>query len=96
MVPVFIGGALRWLLERRASSSEAASQRVERGVLLGSGLVGGEGLIGVGIAAAAFIQGRAPKLVGYEWLGGAAPWLSFAAFIALVAVYGRACVRVVR
>jgi putative OPT family oligopeptide transporter len=52
MVPVFLGGALRWVLERRAVGGAERAARSERGVLLGSGLVGGEGLMGVLIAAA--------------------------------------------
>ena len=42
----------------------------ERGVLLGSGFVGGEGLLGVGIAAVAFMQNRKPEGIGTDWLGG--------------------------
>lgn len=51
MVPVFLGGLLRWGIERRAGSDEDKASRKERGILLGSGLVGGEGLMGVLIAA---------------------------------------------
>ena len=50
MVPVFLGGLLRWRIERRAGSDEDKATRKERGVLFGSGLVGGEGLMGVLIA----------------------------------------------
>ncbi len=76
MVPVFLGGLLRWGLERRATSSEDRSERRERGVLLGSGLVGGEGLLGVAIAGVVFYQSvrvgageksPLPLEVGYEW-----------------------------
>ncbi len=59
MVPVFLGGVLRKYLEKGARSPAEADERREQGVLFGSGLVGGEGLMGVGIAAAAFIQGGA-------------------------------------
>jgi len=38
-------------------------------VLLGSGFVGGEGLLGVAIAGAAFIQGARPAGLGTGWLG---------------------------
>ena len=50
MVPVFLGGVLRHFLEKSADSKEEAEARRERGVLLGSGLVGGEGLMGVIVA----------------------------------------------
>ncbi len=56
MVPVFLGGALRWVMERRAASKEEKAARRENGVLFGSGLVGGEGLFGVVIAAVVFVQ----------------------------------------
>jgi putative OPT family oligopeptide transporter len=56
MVPVFLGGMLRWFMERRAASEEAKVRRRENGVLFGSGLVGGEGLMGVLIAAAVGYQ----------------------------------------
>jgi putative OPT family oligopeptide transporter len=56
MVPVFLGGALRWLVQRRAKTAEEKNKRRERGVLFGSGLVGGEGLLGVAIAGVVFYQ----------------------------------------
>jgi putative OPT family oligopeptide transporter len=69
MTPVFIGGLLRGIFERRAKSESEASNYRERGILLGSGFVGGEGLLGVGIAAVAFAQNRKPEGIGTEWLG---------------------------
>lgn len=69
MTPVFLGGMLRWWLERRAPDKETREARRERGVLLGSGFVGGEGLLGVGIAAVAFIAGTKPAGIGTGWLG---------------------------
>ena len=63
--------------------------RRERGVLLGRGFVGGEGLLGVGIAAVAFMQNRKPDGIGTGWLGE--PWVAelvgLAAFAALVAYF---------
>ena len=40
-----------------------------RGVLLGSGFVDGEGLLGVGIALVAVAKSRRPDAIGTEWLG---------------------------
>ena len=91
MVPVFFGGLLRMYLERTAVSPEAATERRERGILFGSGLVGGEGLLGVGIAAAAVIQKSAPAGFGFEWAGSAAPWVALLAFILLVVGFARSC-----
>ncbi len=69
MTPVFLGGLLRLWMERRAADRNEAADRRERGVLLGSGFVGGEGLLGVGIAAVAFVQGVKPAGFGTGWLG---------------------------
>jgi putative OPT family oligopeptide transporter len=81
MVPVFLGGGLRWLMERRAANAEERNSRRENGVLFGSGLVGGEGLMGVLVAGAVGYQtwrvntGRipaeegthAPLEIGTDW-----------------------------
>jgi putative OPT family oligopeptide transporter len=93
MVPVILGGLLRYQSEQRAPNTEIASLRRERGVLFGSGLVGGEGLLGVGIAAVAVIQRRAPAGVGYAWAGVWAPLLGFLAFAALAVFFWRTVVR---
>ncbi|MCP4246421.1 MAG: oligopeptide transporter, OPT family [bacterium] len=83
MVPVFLGGLLRWWLERRAASPEERSERRERGVLFGSGLVGGEGLLGVAIAGVVVAQSVGakpgdklplPGEVGYTWAERLAEW----------------------
>lgn len=79
MVPVFLGGLLRWWVGRTAPDAEAREARVQRGVLFGSGLVGGEGILGVGIAVAALTTGSAPAGIGPDWAGPLAPWLALAA-----------------
>jgi putative OPT family oligopeptide transporter len=70
MTPIFLGGLIRWWAERSARQADEAGERRERGILLGSGFVGGEGLLGVGIAGAAFVLGRRPLGLGTDWLGG--------------------------
>jgi putative OPT family oligopeptide transporter len=87
MTPIFVGGLLRWWAERSAKGGDEANERRERGILLGSGFVGGEGLLGVGIAGAAFVLGRRPLGIGTGWLGGDTAamlvgLLSFSAFAA--------------
>jgi len=69
MTPLFLGGLLRGLFERTAAAPGDAASYRERGILLSSGFVGGEGLLGVGIAAVAFISGSKPAGVGTGWLG---------------------------
>ena len=85
MVPVFLGGALRWAANRGSGGTEAR----ERGVLFGSGLVGGEGILGVGLAVAAGVLGRAPEGLGPDWAGAAAPWVGLAAFLLLAGLFWR-------
>lgn len=92
MVPVFLGGMLRWWLEKRAKNKEDAEERRERGILFGSGLVGGEGLLGVATAGAtvwAISNGRAPWAgVGPEWAGALAPLVALAALGILALIFG--------
>jgi putative OPT family oligopeptide transporter len=83
MTPVFLGGLLRWVLTRRQGET-AAEARTERGVLMGSGFVGGEGLLGVGLAGAAFVLGHRPEGVGHAWAGDAGSWLLGAAAFGLL------------
>ena len=92
MFPVFLGGLLRMILERKAVTEEGRIARRDRGILLGSGLVGGEGLIGVLIAGAAgyaVSRGREPWSLGYEWAGAAAGWLALVLFVALIVFFWR-------
>ncbi len=88
MVPVFLGGLLRWWMERRASSNQDRQERRESGILFGSGLVGGEGLLGVAIAGVVVVQSVGtppgekmplPGEVGYGWAERLAEWIGFGA-----------------
>ncbi len=83
MTPVFLGGLLRWVLTR-GQAEDTAEARTERGVLMGSGFVGGEGLLGVGLAGVAFVLGRKPEGIGHAWAGDAGAWLLGAAAFALL------------
>ncbi len=69
MTPIFIGGLIRHYFEKKTKDQNQLEERRERGVLLGSGFVGGEGLLGVGIAAVAFIQSKKPDGIGTGWAG---------------------------
>lgn len=83
MTPIFLGGLLRWLMTRNQPAAEAES-RIDRGVLLGSGFVGGEGLLGVALAGAAFALGHKPEGLGYAWAGDAGGRLLGATAFALL------------
>jgi len=89
MVPVFLGGLLRMFTEKRATSKEETEERRERGVLFGSGLVGGEGLFGVCIAGYAAYTATSPEGIGYEWAGSFAPLGAAVVFLGLIAYFWR-------
>jgi putative OPT family oligopeptide transporter len=86
MTPIFVGGLLRWLLTRRQDAAPAEA-RTGRGVLLGSGFVGGEGLLGVGLAGAAFMLGRKPDGFGHAWAGDTGAWAMGAGAFAILTVW---------
>ena len=63
--PMMIGGIVRWALEKKKNMTEKAKKdMVENGVLYCSGLIAGEGLVGILLAVFALI----PKS-GYDNLG---------------------------
>jgi len=63
MGAVFLGGMMRYLLTRNRTPEEAERRR-ERGVLFGSGLVGGGGLTGVVLALWVAARGG-ERIVGF-------------------------------
>ncbi len=91
MTPIFVGGLIRLWMERTAKDDATAADRRERGVLLGSGFVGGEGLLGVGIALVAVAKSRRPDGIGTEWLGSepVAMLVGAAAFAVFIAWFFR-------
>lgn len=48
--PIMLGGIIRGILEKTEKSEETLKQRVEKGVLYSSGLIAGEGIMGILIA----------------------------------------------
>lgn len=89
MMTVFLGGLLRYIMEKTSKTDEEKDSRRENGILLGSGFVGGEGLLGVAIAGVAFYYGRAPRGISDEWAGAFAPILGLAAFGLLAYIFVR-------
>ena len=55
--PIFIGGLIRWFIENRksAKSEEEKKEAADNGVLYCSGMIAGEGLIGILLAVFAVI-----------------------------------------
>jgi uncharacterized oligopeptide transporter (OPT) family protein len=107
--PMFIGGAIRWLVERHMRSGDRSIAEVESGpgVLFSSGLIAGGAIAGITIAAiAAILVSRAEAaqipaaeylahLVGLQGaLGGFAT--SSVAALCMFALLGAALYRVAR
>ena len=74
MTPLFLGGLLRHTVDRKyGSDKDDVSKGKDQGILLSSGLIAGEGLMGVVIAVVAVILSRSPKflVVPYPaaWMG---------------------------
>jgi len=84
MTPVFVGGCLRAYVEWRAKSAgEDAKAQTDRGVLMGSGLIAGEGLTGVAIALWAFLAGSKPAGFGLSYPAHVGEVVSLLAFSVL-------------
>jgi len=85
MTPVFVGGAVRHFIEKRAGNNEKLkAARKEKGVLLGSGFIAGEGILMVFVAIYAYFAKATPKGVGLVWPGNVGDFVALAAFIGLV------------
>jgi len=93
-MPIFVGGVVRHFVEKRSHEPKEAS---ERGILSGSGMVGGEGLIGVAIALM-LINDKSRQFmtetlnIGGSWwtpLGAWGDTLSLLVFIALIVLLWR-------
>ncbi|MEZ4818817.1 MAG: oligopeptide transporter, OPT family [Bdellovibrionota bacterium] len=84
LTPVFLGGLLRWYLERKAQDTTQKNHRRERGILFGSGLVGGEGLLGVAIAGYALLTTSKPKGIGSSWAGLLEEWIPLIILVGLM------------
>jgi putative OPT family oligopeptide transporter len=83
MTPVFIGGMIRHFIETKYGKNKEKTERgKDQGILLGSGLIAGEGLMGVVIAVIAVITSKVPNYfeVSYpaEWMGMVVSGLVFA------------------
>ena len=91
MAAVFVGGLTRWIMTRRAKNEEDAEERREQGVLLGSGMVGGEGLTGVLLAIWVVSIGGGKKIAGIDLglPGWADNLLALAAVVAIGALLAK-------
>lgn len=84
MTPVFIGGMIRHIVEKKyGQDKDKVEKGKDQGILLGSGLIAGEGLMGVVIAVIAVITSKVPKLweIVYpaSWMGQVVSAIAFTA-----------------
>jgi len=82
MTPVFIGGLIRYIVEKKYKT-DSEEKGKDQGILLGSGLIAGEGLMGVVIAVIAVVISKEPRYLEIhypaEWLGQVVSVIAFSA-----------------
>jgi putative OPT family oligopeptide transporter len=90
---IFVGGLIRGIVDRfskKRGHNDAQKARVENaGILAASGLIAGEALMGLFIAAVVFTSdrmGNPPEFWALEVFNDVAPWLAIA-FFAVLATY---------
>ncbi|RMF54559.1 MAG: oligopeptide transporter, OPT family [Calditrichaeota bacterium] len=85
MTPIFVGGLIRRMVEARSlqKKEDIASRETDTGVLLGSGLIAGEGIMGVSIAAYAMFTQSRPAGVSWGFHGLVGEIISFGVFLLL-------------
>ena len=66
--PMMVGGAIKWFFERKkgAGSDKEQKDKIEKGILYSSGLIAGEGIVGILLAVFTIIE-IGDKSLG-EWL----------------------------
>lgn len=88
---IMAGGVVRWFMERRKNVSEEERRAgVDRGVLYTSGLIAGEGLMGVVLAGLAAAKLNI-DVSGILNLGGISSIISIIAFMLLLASLVKVC-----
>ncbi len=86
MTPIYVGGLLKQIVEQKAGKDQAKKKkRSEKGILLSSGFIAGEGIAGVLIALYAFIVKAKPKGLGIQYPGESGQFIALAVFIVLAA-----------
>jgi len=85
MTPLYVGGLLRFFIERKSSTEENKRKKSEKGILLGSGFIAGEGITMVLVALYAFIIKAKPKGIGLVWPGNLGDFVALIVFLGLAA-----------
>ena len=93
---VVVGAVAGWYYDRRVSRGPKAEARKQLGVLLASGMIVGEGLVGVLLAALVAFSGKdfPLALVGDQFAEHAAVWIGGGAFVLVVFLLYRWIARV--
>jgi putative OPT family oligopeptide transporter len=86
---IVVGAVVGWMFERRAERTANPGRTKQLGVLLASGMIVGESLLGVILAAVVVFSGKdAPLAIVGPGFADAAVWIGGIAFIAsMVALY---------
>jgi putative OPT family oligopeptide transporter len=89
-VTLALGAILAWLIDRRLGARPYAETARRRGVLLASGFIVGESLVGVAMAAVIGATGsQAPLALAGESFAPTAEWLGLAVFVAVALWFAR-------
>ncbi len=89
-VTLALGALLGWLIDRRLGARPDAERARRRGVLIASGFIVGESLVGVAMAAVIGASGsQAPLALVGEGFAGPASWLGLAVFAGVAVWFAR-------
>lgn len=85
LTPIYVGGVIRRMADayKRSRQAEEDDSDTEKGVLLGSGLIAGEGIMGVALAVYAFLANAKPQGVPFGLSGGEGDIVSVLGFALL-------------
>jgi putative OPT family oligopeptide transporter len=93
-VTLAIGAILGWAIERRLRTTPHAERAQRRGVLIASGFIVGESLVGVAMAAVIGASGsQAPLAVVGSGFAPIADWLTLAIFATVALWFARRTMR---
>jgi len=81
--PVMIGGIVSWIVKKMTKDQELLKTRLDKGLLIGSGLIAGDALMGVFIAILAGFGYIEFINIGSTWAGGFQDIISIGLFLAL-------------
>ena len=70
-------------LRRKTSKQDDEGKKTDQGILLASGLIAGEGLMGIGVAVAALILGQQPQGIGIAFEGITGSFVSLGVLLLL-------------